>query len=146
MLKSNRRFTRLILHIASDTTAQKLLEQGVKKSCHPAPLSQWNKISIKGAWLASSVSMLYSRQGWPERESPQHHLSRAVFEYEVKEESRDTRQIIEKLAKQRCSRSQVLGCTEIALPIQGCAQQHTMCSADTTAIHAEAAVSLATSD
>ena len=63
---------------------------------------------------------------------------------EVKEESRAVyRQIIEKLSQQGAE-AVILGCTEIALLIQ---QHHTDVPLfDTAAIHAEAAVRMATSD
>lgn len=63
---------------------------------------------------------------------------------EIKEESRTIySQVIEKLSQQGAE-AVILCCTEIALLIQ---QQHTDVPLfDTTAIHAEAAVRLATSD
>lgn len=79
-----------------------------------------------------------------DREKVHNIIYQELCRGEVKEESRDVyRQIIDKLSQQGAE-AVILGCTEIALLIQ---QQHTDVSLfDTTAIHAEAAVRLATSD
>ena len=131
-----------ILHIA-DTTAQKLLEQGVKKVGLLGTAFTMEQDFYKGR-LTDKFGIDVVIPDESDREQVHNIIYQELCRGEVKEESRDVyRQIIEKLSQQGAE-AVILGCTEIALLIQ---QQHTDVPLfDTTAIHAEAAVRLATSD
>lgn len=131
-----------ILHIA-DTTAQKLLEQGVKKVGLLGTAFTMEQDFYKGR-LTNKFGIHVVIPDEDDREKVHNIIYQELCRGEVKEESRDVyRQIIDKLSQQGVE-AVILGCTEIALLIQ---QQHTDVSLfDTTAIHAEAAVRLATSD
>ncbi|UPR53890.1 aspartate/glutamate racemase family protein [Vibrio cyclitrophicus] len=131
-----------ILHIA-DTTAQKLLEQGVKKVGLLGTAFTMEQDFYKGR-LSNQFGIDVVIPDESDRKQVHNIIYQELCRGEVKEESRDVyRQIIEKLSQQGAE-AVILGCTEIALLIQ---QQHTDVPLfDTTAIHAEAAVRLATSD
>ncbi|UPR36234.1 aspartate/glutamate racemase family protein [Vibrio cyclitrophicus] len=131
-----------ILHIA-DTTAQKLLEQGVKKVGLLGTAFTMEQDFYKGR-LSNEFGIDVVIPDESDRKQVHNIIYQELCRGEVKEESRDVyRQIIEKLSQQGAE-AVILGCTEIALLIQ---QQHTDVPLfDTTAIHAEAAVRLATSD
>ena len=131
-----------ILHIA-DTTAQKLLEQGVKKVGLLGTAFTMEQDFYKGR-LTDKFGIDVVIPDESDREQVHNIIYQELCRGEVKEESRDVyRQIIEKLSQQGAE-AVILGCTEITLLIQ---QQHTDVPLfDTTAIHAEAAVRLATSD
>ncbi len=131
-----------ILHIA-DTTAQKLLEQGVKKVGLLGTAFTMEQDFYKER-LSNQFGIDVVIPDESDRKQVHNIIYQELCRGEVKEESRDVyRQIIEKLSQQGAE-AVILGCTEIALLIQ---QQHTDVPLfDTTAIHAEAAVRLATSD
>ncbi|WP_061016251.1 aspartate/glutamate racemase family protein [Vibrio splendidus] len=131
-----------ILHIA-DTTAQKLLEQGVKKVGLLGTAFTMEQDFYKGR-LTNKFGIDVVIPDESDRQKVHNIIYQELCRGEVKKESRDVyRQIIEKLSQQGAE-AVILGCTEIALLIQ---QQHTDVPLfDTTAIHAEAAVRLATSD
>ncbi|OED62752.1 aspartate/glutamate racemase [Vibrio tasmaniensis ZS-17] len=131
-----------ILHIA-DTTAQKLLEQGVKKVGLLGTAFTMEQDFYKGR-LTNKFGIDVVIPDESDRKQVHNIIYQELCRGEVKEESRAIyRQIIEKLSQQGAE-AVILGCTEIALLIQ---QQHTDVPLfDTTAIHAEAAVRLATSD
>ena len=131
-----------ILHIA-DTTAQKLLEQGVKKVGLLGTAFTMEQDFYKGR-LTDKFGIDVVIPDESDRKQVHNIIYQELCRGEVKEESRAVyRQIIEKLGQQGAE-AVILGCTEIALLIQ---QQHTDAPLfDTTAIHAEAAVRLATSD
>jgi aspartate racemase len=131
-----------ILHIA-DTTAQKLLEQGVKKVGLLGTAFTMEQDFYKGR-LTDKFGIDVVIPDEDDRKQVHNIIYQELCRGEVKEESRAVyRQIIEKLSQQGAE-AVILGCTEIALLIQ---QQHTdVPLLDTTAIHAEAAVRLATSD
>ncbi len=131
-----------ILHIA-DTTAQKLLEQGVKKVGLLGTAFTMEQDFYKGRLTNKfGIDVVIPDEG--DREKVHNIIYQELCRGEVKEESKAIyRQIIEKLSQQGAE-AVILGCTEIALLIQ---QQHTDVPLfDTTAIHSEAAVRLATSD
>ncbi|MCY9827934.1 aspartate/glutamate racemase family protein [Vibrio chagasii] len=131
-----------ILHIA-DTTAQKLLEQGVKKVGLLGTAFTMEQDFYKGR-LTDKFGIDVVVPNENERKQVHDIIYQELCRGEIKEESRTIySQIIEKLSQQGAE-AVILGCTEIALLIQ---QQHTDVPLfDTTAIHAEAAVRLATSD
>jgi len=131
-----------ILHIA-DTTAQKLLEQSVKKVGLLGTAFTMEQDFYKGR-LTNKFGIDVVIPDESDRQKVHNIIYQELCRGEVKEESRAVyRQIIEKLGQQGAE-AVILGCTEIALLIQ---QQHTDAPLfDTTAIHAEAAVRLATSD
>ena len=131
-----------ILHIA-DTTAQKLLEQGVKKVGLLGTAFTMEQDFYKGR-LTDKFGIDVVVPDENERKQVHDIIYQKLCRGEIKEESRVIySQVIEKLSQQGAE-AVILGCTEIALLIQ---QQHTDVPLfDTTAIHAEAAVSLATSD
>ncbi|NOJ07016.1 aspartate/glutamate racemase family protein [Vibrio splendidus] len=131
-----------ILHIA-DTTAQKLLEQGVKKVGLLGTAFTMEQDFYKGR-LTNKFGIDVVIPDESGRKQVHNIIYQELCRGEVREESRAVyRQIIEKLSQQGAE-AVILGCTEIALLIQ---QQHTDVPLfDTTAIHAEAAVRLATSD
>lgn len=131
-----------ILHIA-DTTAQKLLEQGVKKVGLLGTAFTMEQDFYKGR-LTDKFGIDVVVPDENERKQVHDIIYQELCRGEIKEESRVIySQIIEKLSLQGAE-AVILGCTEIALLIQ---QQHTDVPLfDTTAIHAEAAVRLATSD
>ncbi|OED72593.1 aspartate/glutamate racemase [Vibrio splendidus ZS-139] len=131
-----------ILHIA-DTTAQKLLEQGVKKVGLLGTAFTMEQDFYKGR-LTDKFGIDVVIPDEDDRKQVHNIIYQELCRGEVKEESRAVYcQIIEKLSQQGAE-AIILGCTEIALLIQ---QQHTDVPLfDTTAIHAEAAVRLATSD
>ncbi|MCG9690225.1 aspartate/glutamate racemase family protein [Vibrio sp. Isolate22] len=131
-----------ILHIA-DTTAQKLLEQGVKKVGLLGTAFTMEQDFYKGR-LTDKFGIDVVVPDEDERKQVHDIIYQELCRGEIKEESRAIyNQIIEKLSLQGAE-AVILGCTEIALLIQ---QQHTDVPLfDTTAIHAEAAVRLATSD
>ncbi|MFV8460615.1 aspartate/glutamate racemase family protein [Vibrio campbellii] len=131
-----------ILHIA-DTTAQKLLEQGVKKVGLLGTAFTMEQDFYKGR-LTDKFGIDVVVPDENERKQVHDIIYQELCRGEIKEESRAIySQIIEKLSQQGAE-AVILGCTEIALLIQ---QQHTDVPLfDTTAIHAEAAVRLVTSD
>ena len=131
-----------ILHIA-DTTAQKLLEQGVKKVGLLGTAFTMEQDFYKGR-LTDKFGIDVVVPDENERKQVHDIIYQELCRGEIKEESRVIySQVIEKLSLQGAE-AVILGCTEIALLIQ---QQHTDVPLfDTTAIHAEAAVRLATSD
>ncbi|MEZ8016797.1 aspartate/glutamate racemase family protein [Vibrio splendidus] len=131
-----------ILHIA-DTTARKLLEQGVQKVGLLGTAFTMEQDFYKGR-LTDKFGIDVVTPDESDRVKVHNIIYQELCRGEVKEESRDVyRQIIEKLSQQGAE-AVILGCTEIALLIQ---QQHTdVPMFDTTAIHAEAAVHLATKD
>ncbi|MCG9543686.1 aspartate/glutamate racemase family protein [Vibrio sp. Isolate33] len=131
-----------ILHIA-DTTAQKLLEHGVKKVGLLGTAFTMEQDFYKGR-LTEKFGIDVVIPDESDRKQVHDIIYQELCRGEVKEESRTIySQIIEKLSQQGAE-AVILGCTEIALLIQ---QQHTDVPLfDTTAIHAEAAVRLATSD
>ncbi len=131
-----------ILHIA-DTTAQKLLEQGVKKVGLLGTAFTMEQDFYKGR-LTDKFGIDVVVPDEDERKQVHDIIYQELCRGEIKEESRAIyNQIIEKLSLQGAE-AVILGCTEIALLIQ---QQHTDVPLfDTTANHAEAAVRLATSD
>ncbi|MEZ9287524.1 aspartate/glutamate racemase family protein [Vibrio lentus] len=131
-----------ILHIA-DTTAQKLLEQGVKKVGLLGTAFTMEQDFYKGR-LTNKFGIDVVVPDESDRKQVHNIIYQELCRGEVREESRAVyRQIIEKLSQQGAE-AVILGCTEIALLIQ---QQHTDVPLfDTTAIHAEAAVRLAISD
>ncbi|NOI35956.1 aspartate/glutamate racemase family protein [Vibrio cyclitrophicus] len=128
-----------ILHIA-DTTAQILLEQGVKKVGLLGTAFTMEQDFYK-ARLVNKFGIGVVIPDESDREQVHNIIYKELCRGEVKEESRDVyRQIIEKLSQQGAE-AVILGCTEIALLIQ---QQHTdVPLLDTTSVHAEAAVRLA---
>lgn len=130
-----------ILHIA-DTTAQKLLEQGVKKVGLLGTAFTMEQDFYKGR-LTDKFGIDVMVPDENERKQVHDIIYQELCRGEIKEESRAIySQVIEKLSQQGAE-AVILGCTEIALLIQ---QQHTDVPLfDTTAIHAEAAVRLATS-
>ncbi len=131
-----------ILHIA-DTTAQKLLEQGVKKVGLLGTAFTMEQDFYKGRLINKfGIDVVIPDES--DRKQVHNIIYQELCRGEIKEESRSVyRHIIEKLSQQGAE-AVILGCTEIALLIQ---QQHTHVPLfDTTAIHAEAAVRLATSD
>ncbi|MEZ9513615.1 aspartate/glutamate racemase family protein [Vibrio splendidus] len=131
-----------ILHIA-DTTAQKLLERGVKTVGLLGTAFTMEQDFYKGR-LTDKFGIDVVTPDESDREKVHNIIYQELCRGEVKEESRAVyRKIIEKLSQQGAE-AVILGCTEIALLIQ---QQHTDVPLfDTTAIHAEAAVRLATKD
>ncbi|MCF7494210.1 aspartate/glutamate racemase family protein [Vibrio sp. L5-1] len=131
-----------ILHIA-DTTAQKLLEKGVKKVGLLGTAFTMEQDFYKGR-LTNKFGIDVVIPDESDRQKVHNIIYQELCRGEVREESRAIyRQIIEKLSQQGAE-AVILGCTEIALLIQ---QHHTDVPLfDTTAIHAEAAVRLATSD
>lgn len=128
-----------ILHIA-DTTAQILLEQGVKKVGLLGTAFTIEQDFYK-ARLVNKFGIGVVIPDESDREQVHNIIYQELCRGEVKEESRDVyRQIIEKLSQQGAE-AVILGCTEIALLIQ---QQHTdVPLLDTTSVHADAAVRLA---
>lgn len=128
-----------ILHIA-DTTAQILLEQGVKKVGLLGTAFTMEQDFYK-ARLVNKLGIGVVIPDESDREQVHNIIYKELCRGEVKEESRDVyRQIIEKLSQQGAE-AVILGCTEIALLIQ---QQHTdVPLLDTTSVHADAAVRLA---
>ncbi|MBY7659483.1 MULTISPECIES: aspartate/glutamate racemase family protein [Vibrio] len=128
-----------ILHIA-DTTAQILLEQGVKKVGLLGTAFTMEQDFYK-ARLVNKFGIGVVIPDESDREQVHNIIYQELCRGEVKEESRDVyRQIIEKLSQQGAE-AVILGCTEIALLIQ---QQHTdVPLLDTTSVHADAAVRLA---
>ncbi|MEZ8274576.1 aspartate/glutamate racemase family protein [Vibrio cyclitrophicus] len=128
-----------ILHIA-DTTAQILLEQGVKKVGLLGTAFTMEQDFYK-ARLVNKFGIGVVTPDESDREQVHNIIYQELCRGEVKEESRDVyRQIIEKLSQQGAE-AVILGCTEIALLIQ---QQHTdVPLLDTTSVHADAAVRLA---
>ncbi|MEZ8472663.1 aspartate/glutamate racemase family protein [Vibrio cyclitrophicus] len=128
-----------ILHIA-DTTAQILLEQGVKKVGLLGTAFTMEQDFYK-ARLVNKFGIGVVIPDESDREQVHNIIYKELCRGEVKEESRDVyRQIIEKLSQQGAE-AVILGCTEIALLIQ---QQHTdVPLLDTTSVHADAAVRLA---
>ena len=128
-----------ILHIA-DTTAQLLLEQGVKKVGLLGTAFTMEQDFYK-ARLVNKFGIGVVIPDESDREQVHNIIYQELCRGEVKEESRDVyRQIIEKLSQQGAE-AVILGCTEIALLIQ---QQHTdVPLLDTTSVHADAAVRLA---
>ncbi|MEZ9253780.1 aspartate/glutamate racemase family protein [Vibrio cyclitrophicus] len=128
-----------ILHIA-DTTAQILLEQGVKKVGLLGTAFTMEQDFYK-ARLVNKFGIGVVIPDESDREQVHNIIHKELCRGEVKEESRDVyRQIIEKLSQQGAE-AVILGCTEIALLIQ---QQHTdVPLLDTTSVHADAAVRLA---
>lgn len=131
-----------ILHIA-DTTAQKLLEQGVKKVGLLGTAFTMEQDFYKGRLVDKfGIDVVVPDEN--ERKQVHDIIYQELCRGEIKEESRFIySQVIDKLSQQGAE-AVILGCTEIALLIQ---QQHTDIPLfDTTAIHAEAAVRLATSD
>ncbi|MEZ9762099.1 aspartate/glutamate racemase family protein [Vibrio splendidus] len=131
-----------ILHIA-DTTARKLLEQGVQKVGLLGTAFTMEQDFYKGR-LTDKFGIDVVTPDESDRVKVHNIIYQELCRGEVKEESRAVyRKIIEKLSQQGAE-AVILGCTEIALLIQ---QQHTDVPLfDTTAIHAEAAVRLATKD
>lgn len=131
-----------ILHIA-DTTAQKLLEQGVKKVGLLGTVFTMEQDFYKGR-LTDKFGIDVVTPDEDERKQVHDIIYQELCRGDIKEESRAIySQIIEKLSQQGAE-AVILGCTEIALLIE---QQHSDVPLfDTTAIHAEAAVRLATSD
>ncbi|MFA0310581.1 aspartate/glutamate racemase [Vibrio splendidus] len=131
-----------ILHIA-DTTARKLLEQGVKTVGLLGTAFTMEQDFYKGR-LTDKFGIDVVTPDESDREKVHNIIYQELCRGEVKEESRAVyRKIIEKLSQQGAE-AVILGCTEIVLLIQ---QQHTDVPLfDTTAIHAEAAVRLATKD
>ncbi len=131
-----------ILHIA-DTTAQKLLEQGVKKVGLLGTAFTMEQDFYKGR-LTDKFGIDVMVPDENERKQVHDIIYQELCRGEIKEESRAIySQVIEKLSQQGAE-AVILGCTEIALLIQ---QQHTDVPLfDTIAIHAEAAVRLATSN
>ncbi|MEZ9654424.1 aspartate/glutamate racemase family protein [Vibrio splendidus] len=131
-----------ILHIA-DTTARKLLEQGVQKVGLLGTAFTMEQDFYKGR-LTDKFGIDVVTPDESDRVKVHNIIYQELCRGEVKEESRSVyRKIIEKLSQQGAE-AVILGCTEIALLIQ---QQHTDVPLfDTTAIHAEAAVRLATKD
>ncbi|MFZ3406592.1 aspartate/glutamate racemase family protein [Vibrio chagasii] len=130
------------LHIA-DTTAQKLLEQGVRKVGLLGTAFTMEQDFYKGR-LTDKFGIDVVVPDENERKQVHDIIYQELCRGEIKEDSRAIySQVIEKLSQQGAE-AVILGCTEIALLIQ---QQHTDVPLfDTTAIHAEAAVRLATSD
>ncbi|KNH11548.1 racemase [Vibrio lentus] len=128
-----------ILHIA-DTTAQILLEQGVKKVGLLGTAFTMEQDFYK-ARLVNKFGIGVVIPDESDREQVHNIIYQELCRGEVKEESRDVyRQIIEKLSQQGAE-AVILGCTEIALLIQ---QQHTdVPLLDTTSVHTDAAVRLA---
>ncbi|TKE97407.1 aspartate/glutamate racemase family protein [Vibrio kanaloae] len=131
-----------ILHIA-DTTAQKLIEQGAQKVGLLGTAFTMEQDYQKGR-LTDKFGIDVVIPDESDRKQVHNIIYQELCRGEVKEESRTIySQIIKKLSQQG-AQAVILGCTEIALLIQ---QQHTDVPLfDTTAIHAEAAVRLATSD
>jgi aspartate racemase len=131
-----------ILHIA-DTTAQKLLEQGVKKVGLLGTAFTMEQDFYKGR-LIDKFGIDVVIPAKDDREKVHNIIYQELCRGEVKEESRAIyNQIIERLSQQGAE-AVILGCTEIALLIQQ--QDSDVPLFDTTAIHAEVAVRLATSD
>ncbi|NAZ91054.1 aspartate/glutamate racemase family protein [Vibrio toranzoniae] len=128
-----------ILHIA-DTTAQKLIEQGVQKVGLLGTTFTMEQDFYKGR-LTDKFGIDVVIPDESDRKQVHNIIYQELCRGEIKEESRVVyHQIIEKLSQQGAE-AVILGCTEIALLIQ---QQHTDVPLfDTTAIHAEAAVRLA---
>lgn len=128
-----------ILHIA-DTTAQKLIEQGVQKVGLLGTAFTMEQDIYKGR-LTDKFGIDVVIPDESDRKQVHNIIYQELCRGEIKEESRVVyHQIIEKLSQQGAE-AVILGCTEISLLIQ---QQHTDVPLfDTTAIHAEAAVRLA---
>ncbi|MEZ9660095.1 aspartate/glutamate racemase family protein [Vibrio sp. 10N.261.52.F3] len=136
------KITASILHIA-DTTAQKLLEQGVKKVGLLGTAFTMEQDYQKGR-LTNKFGIDVVIPDESDRKQVHNIIYQELCRGEVKEQSRAIyNQIIERLSQQGAE-AVILGCTEIALLIQQ--QDSDVPLFDTTAIHAEAAVSLATSD
>jgi len=129
-----------ILHIA-DATAEKLLESGIKKVGLLGTNFTMEQDFYKGR-LTEKFGIEVVVPEKHDRLKVHDIIYQELCRGEIKDDSRAVyTQIIDKLRKQGAD-AVILGCTEIALLVQ---QQHTGVPLfDTTAIHAEAAVRLAT--
>ena len=129
-----------ILHIA-DATAEKLLENGIKKVGLLGTNFTMEQDFYKGR-LTEKFGIKVVVPEKHDRLKVHDIIYQELCRGEIKNESRVVyTQIIDKLRNQGAD-AVILGCTEIALLVQ---QQHTTVPLfDTTVIHAEAAVRLAT--
>lgn len=129
-----------ILHIA-DATAEKLLESGIKKVGLLGTNFTMEQDFYKGR-LTEKFGIEVVVPEKHDRLKVHEIIYQELCRGQIKNDSRAVYiQIIDKLRNQGVD-AVILGCTEIALLVQ---QQHTSVPLfDTTAIHAEAAVRLAT--
>ncbi|MDI5837228.1 aspartate/glutamate racemase family protein [Shewanella xiamenensis] len=129
-----------ILHIA-DATAEKLLESGIKKVGLLGTNFTMEQDFYKGR-LTEKFGIEVVVPEKHDRLKVHEIIYQELCQGEIRDDSRTVyTQIIDKLRNQGVD-AVILGCTEIALLVQ---QQHTDVPLfDTTAIHAEAAVRLAT--
>lgn len=131
-----------ILHIA-DATAKQLLDDGVKKVGLLG-----TKFTMEQSFYKGRLSDKFGIEVVVPEEDDRDKVHRIIYQElcrgEIRDESRATYiEIIDQLKRQGAD-AVILGCTEIALLVQ---QQHTDIPLyDTTAIHANAAVSLAVAD
>lgn len=128
-----------ILHIA-DATAQKLLEDGVKKVGLLGTSFTMEQSFYKGRLTEKfGIDVVVPEQA--DRKTVHTIIYQELCRGEIKDASRVRYiEIIDRL-KQQGAEAVILGCTEIALLVQ---QQHTSVPLyDTTAIHANSAVELA---
>ncbi|WED23466.1 aspartate/glutamate racemase family protein [Vibrio sp. JC009] len=129
-----------ILHIA-DATAEKLLENGIRKVGLLGTKFTMEQDFYKGR-LTNKYGIDVVVPDEDDRTRVHNIIYQELCRGEIKDDSRTAyTQIIDKLRDQGAG-AVILGCTEIALLVQ---QQHTdVALFDTTAIHAQAAVRLAT--